>query len=165
MDLPLQLAPPSFNDVLSANHNRGVIAALNNVADRKGLWYVPGNHDMLIQAEPATIQNSIKNIKFLDPDKDGPKYFYDGRLVAEHGHQYCLFNAVDTWTKPPGHLPLGFFLARLSAEGVFEQNKGADSLNILKGKFTTSWIGKPITRQVFTSASWFWMGCEIASKE
>lgn len=131
---PLQLDPPTFDDVLSAPQNKGVVAALNTIAHDKELWYIPGNHDMLIQTESNAVQEHIKNIRLVDSCGGARKYFYDGILVAEHGHRYCLFNAMDTWTRPTGHLPLGFFLARLATEGIYEHNKGVTFLEFLKQK-------------------------------
>ena len=42
-------------------------------------------------------------------------YAKDDVIWAEHGHRYCLFNAPDTWSRPGGHLPLGYFITRLAA--------------------------------------------------
>lgn len=128
---PSQLNPPSFDDVLTAEHNSDVIAGLNTVADNGNLMYIPGNHDMLV--DQKTLKKHIKNINIVGPTT-GHLSLYNNHLVAEHGHEYCLFNAVDTWDRPSvdGRLPLGFFMARLAAEGVFEKNCDTNYLEILK---------------------------------
>jgi hypothetical protein len=55
-----------------------------------------------------------------------------GRLVAEHGHRYCLFNAADEWTNLPSLLPLGYFLSRLVAHKNYNKRKYEDFLDILQ---------------------------------
>ncbi|MDH3974215.1 MAG: metallophosphoesterase [Deltaproteobacteria bacterium] len=145
---PSALNPPSFDDVLSAEHNSGVISALNRVASQKKLKYIPGNHDMLIKRE--TLLKYISGLEVVG-NATGHVKFYDGLLVAEHGHEYCLFNAVDTWSRHNGHLPMGIFMAQLAAVGTYEKNDKPDYLEILE-KFVKSFSpNKDFAKQVLNA--------------
>jgi len=74
--------------------------------------------------------------------------FYDDLLVAEHGHEYCLFNAVDTWSRLGGRLPMGIFMARLAAEGAYEKKDKTHYLEILAELIEKFSMHKALARQV-----------------
>ena len=142
---PAMLNPPSFDAVLGADHNAKVIAALNTLADAGRLMYIPGNHDMLI--DPDTLHRHIRNVEIAG-DTTGHMTFYNDLLVAEHGHQYCLFNAVDTWSRPGGKLPMGIFMAQLAAEGAYEKGDPTHYLDILAELVKKFSPHKKLARQV-----------------
>lgn len=106
-----------FFKIAAAPQNRPIIKALCNLADTDGIHvtYVPGNHDMLM--ESAVIAELIPNIRPLI-NGSGKGIYNAGKIAAEHGSYYCLFNAPDTYDNPGHNLPLGFFVARSQAEGV-----------------------------------------------
>lgn len=106
-----------FSKIAAASQNKQIIKALCNLADRDEIrvTYVPGNHDMLL--ENTIIENLIPNIRPLI-NGPGKGRYLSGKIAAEHGSYYCLFNAPDTYDNPGHSLPLGFFVARSQAEGV-----------------------------------------------
>ena len=106
-----------FFKIAAAPQNKPIIKALSNLADTDGIQvtYVPGNHDMLV--ESTVMAELIPNIRPLI-NGSGKGIYADGKIAAEHGSNYCLFNAPDTYDNPGHNLPLGFFVARSQAEGV-----------------------------------------------
>jgi UDP-2,3-diacylglucosamine pyrophosphatase LpxH len=126
---PSALNPPSFDDVLGAKHNKDVISALNSIADAGKLMYIPGNHDMLI--DQKTLHRHIQNLE-MAAGATGHVKFYGDLLVAEHGHEYCLFDAVDSWSRHQGRLPMGIFISQLAAEGTYEKNDKTNYREILE---------------------------------
>jgi len=127
----------SFAAICNNSANSPVLEALQQLAARGILTYVPGNHDMTLSAtELAGTQ------KFVETVFPGIRYGSDpnlphgvyrcGKLVAEHGNRYALFNAADTWTNPPSFLPIGYFLSRLVAYKVSTTGTEEDFHDILK---------------------------------
>jgi UDP-2,3-diacylglucosamine pyrophosphatase LpxH len=106
-----------FFKIAAAPQNKPIIKALCNLADTDGIQvtYVPGNHDMLMKS--AVLAELIPNIRPLI-NGSGKGIYTAGKIAAEHGSYYCLFNAPDTYDNPGHNLPLGFFVARSQAEGV-----------------------------------------------
>lgn len=142
---PSVLNPPSFDDVLGADHNTDMLSALRNIAAAGKLMYIPGNHDMLI--DPKTLHKHIPKLDIVG-GATGHVKFYGDLLVAEHGHEYCLFNAVDSWSRHEGHLPMGIFMAQLTAEGAYEKNDKTNYLEILAEFIEKFSLGKHFARQV-----------------
>lgn len=114
-----------YKDVIANNHD--VIYELNNVADSGiSLVYVPGNHDMTLEAE--VLQEAIPKIEQMR-DAEGLGYYYTGdrqEIAIEHGHRYDVFSAPDTVTSAElcGNdntiFPAGYFYARYAATWVLE---------------------------------------------
>lgn len=114
-----------YKDVIA--NNRGVIDALNSVIDSGiKLVYVPGNHDMTLEAE--VLQEAIPGI-VQARDAKGLGAYYTGdrnEIVIEHGHRYDMFSAPDTVTNRElcGNddtiFPAGYFYARYAATWVLE---------------------------------------------
>jgi UDP-2,3-diacylglucosamine pyrophosphatase LpxH len=133
----------NFANICSNPVNKPVIdklAALAASPDIK-LAYVPGNHDMGMDA------NGIIQIKqFMEQEFRGIRFFCNtavpwgvynvGTLAAEHGNHYCLFNAPDTWTANNTFLPLGYFISRIVAYKVKHTGTSEDYYDILT-KFLT----------------------------
>lgn len=96
-------------DIQTNPINAPIVKALQTLASEKRLIYVPGNHDMLLTKE--TLQRIIPGIIYRN------KYISDdGVIVAEHGHDYCLFNAIDNFDNKDNHiLPLGYFVTRAAS--------------------------------------------------
>ena len=112
-----------FVAIAKASQNKPAIGKLKELASSGRLTYVPGNHDMFASAD---IVRSIlgENTKCIY-DGPGKGVYQNGVLVAEHGSEYTLFNAPDTWdyeSKSPDKsarsTPMGFFEARVMAEAV-----------------------------------------------
>lgn len=114
-----------YKDVIA--NNQGVIDELNNVTDSGiKLVYVPGNHDMTLEAE--VLQEAIPKIEQAR-DADGLGTYCTGdrnEIVIEHGHRYDVFSAPDTVTNAElcGNdetiFPAGYFYARYAATWVLE---------------------------------------------
>lgn len=114
-----------YKDVIA--NNQTVIDELNNVADSGiSLVYVPGNHDMTLEAE--VLQEAIPKIEQMR-DAEGLGLYYTGdrhEIAIEHGHRYDVFSAPDTVTNAElcGNddtiFPAGYFYARYAATWVLE---------------------------------------------
>lgn len=116
-----------FSIIAAAPQNQPVIAGLKQLIATPGVtvYYVPGNHDMLIQSDELTkkILPGIKPI--IDSTVTGKGVYQSGSVYAEHGSFYDLFNAPDVYDKIQGathHLPVGFYVARSQAQGVINGN-------------------------------------------
>ena len=114
-----------YKDVIA--NNQSVIDELNNVIDSGiKLVYVPGNHDMTLEA--GVLQEAIPNIVQARDTKGLGAYHTGDRneIVIEHGHRYDVFSAPDTVTNAElcGNddtiLPAGYFYARYAATWVLE---------------------------------------------
>jgi hypothetical protein len=119
---PVATGSNQFEVIASAAQNQPVIQGLKQLIATSGVtvYYVPGNHDMLIQSGQLT--NILPGIKpIIDPTVMGKGIYTSGAVHAEHGSYYDLFNApdaYDTLQDATHHLPVGFFVARSQAEGV-----------------------------------------------
>ena len=114
-----------YRDVIA--NNNVVFKALNNIIERGiKLVYVPGNHDLTLEAE--VLQEAIPKL-VQSSDGQGLGAYYTGdrnEIVIEHGHRYDVFSAPDTVTNAElcGNdntiLPAGYFYARYAATWVLE---------------------------------------------
>jgi len=138
---PVTPGSNQFEAIASAPQNQPVIQGLKQLIATSGVtvFYVPGNHDMLIQSgELTAILPGIKPI--IDPTVTGVGVYHSGSVYAEHGSCYDLFNAPDTYDTLQGathHLPVGFFVARSQAEGVINGHPLSQA-NVFK-KIATLW--------------------------
>lgn len=114
-----------YKDVIAKN--QPVIDELNKVIDSGiKLVYVPGNHDMTLEAE--VLQEAIPKLVQARDSKGLGAYYTGGRneIVIEHGHRYDVFSAPDTVTNAElcrnqdTILPAGYFYARYAATWVLE---------------------------------------------
>jgi UDP-2,3-diacylglucosamine pyrophosphatase LpxH len=136
--IPTDMDPLNSFDAIYRNpRNSAVIDALKNLAAKGILSYVPGNHDMPFSTAgladiKAFMNKTFPGINYIcDPDLPAGVY-RSGKLVAEHGNRYCLFNAPDPWTDAPSFLPLGYFISRLVAYKVSKTGTTQDFHDILK---------------------------------
>ena len=116
---PVEYTPQTFSDILSANYNNGVVPALQEVCHNNDIavTYVTGNHDMLSfkPENKDVISGAFPNMNIISNSPGMGAYTKDNIIWAEHGHRYTLFNAPDIWSRPGGHLPMGYFISRLAA--------------------------------------------------
>jgi UDP-2,3-diacylglucosamine pyrophosphatase LpxH len=116
---PVSYTPQTFSDVLSANYNNGVVPALQEICHNGDIdvTYVTGNHDMLsfTSSNKEIISQTFPHMAILSDSPGLGAYTKDDIIWAEHGHRYTLFNAPDTWSRPGGHLPMGYFISRFAA--------------------------------------------------
>lgn len=123
----------SFQAICDNPKNESVIKALKELAARRKLIYVQGNHDMVMSAtEQAETQKCLEsNFDGIRYNPDPNDVYRSGTIVGEHGHRYALFNAPNPLTEIPSFLPLGYFLSRLEANRAINGRK-EDFLHILK---------------------------------
>ena len=123
---------PAYTDVAqfykdAIATNQAVFDELNNVI-KSGikLVYIPGNHDMTLQAD--ILQEAVPDI-VQAWDAEGLGLYYTGdrnEILIEHGHRYDVFSAPDTVTNAElcGNddtiFPAGYFYARYGATWVLE---------------------------------------------
>ena len=146
--IPTDMDPlNSFDAICKNTANDRVIGALKNLAAKDILSYVPGNHDMAFSTAGLTDTKQFMATVFpgihyiCDPDLPTGVY-QSGKLVAEHGNRYCLFNAPDPWTDAPSFLPIGYFISRLVAYKIHTTGTDEDYHNILR-KFILQLIKRP----------------------
>jgi UDP-2,3-diacylglucosamine pyrophosphatase LpxH len=132
---PVSYTPQTFLDVLSANHNNGVVPALQEICHNGEIdvTYVTGNHDMLsFEAENKNvISETFPGIHIISDAPGLGAYAKDNIIWAEHGHRYTLFNAPDIWSRAGGHLPMGYFISRFAASKSVEANQAYTTPEIL----------------------------------
>jgi UDP-2,3-diacylglucosamine pyrophosphatase LpxH len=136
--IPTNMTPlNAFDAICSNSNNLPVIEALRKLAAMGILSYVPGNHDMAFSIARLNqvkqfMESRFPGIKYIC-DADLPNGVYQrGKLVAEHGNRYCLFNAPNIWTEAPSFLPIGYFMSRLVAYKVSTTGTDEDHFIILK---------------------------------
>lgn len=111
---PIDMVPPTFKEIFDAGKNRNVTDNLKKLAKNPKIKiiYMPGNHDMGITKD--FVENYFKGMVFGGSAERNSKYG-DGRLHAEHGSAYTMFNAPDPINDPRKRLPLGYFISRAVA--------------------------------------------------
>lgn len=151
-----------YKDVIA--NNKGVFRELNNVIDSGiKLVYVPGNHDLTLEAE--TLQKAIpKLVQARDVRGLGAYYTGDrNEIVIEHGHRYDVFSAPDTITNAElcGNddtiLPAGYFYARYAATWVLEGKptvaKDLPEVSVVPDQSDTDQYGAYLYYRVLSSVS------------
>ncbi len=124
---PVSYTPQGFSDILSANMNNGVVPALQAICHNQDIdvTYVTGNHDML-SFQPGNkdvISAAFPDMKIISDAPGLGAWKRDDIIWAEHGHRYTLFNAPDIWSRPGGHLPMGYFISRFAASKSVEKDQ------------------------------------------
>jgi UDP-2,3-diacylglucosamine pyrophosphatase LpxH len=100
---PAKKTPPKYSEIFTAN--RPVLNMFKKIIKAGiGLYYVNGNHDY--DLDKATLQHVIPGINFIN-------YYRTGRIYAEHGSQYDIYNKPDFVTDPAFGRPIGYFISRL----------------------------------------------------
>lgn len=106
---PADQAPPTYTEILE--DNPGPIGKFKEIAEKGiNLFFANGNHDF--DLNEGEIQGAIPGITVI-------KQYRSGRIYAEHGHQFDIFNKVDFASDPAFGRPIGYFISRLvsSIEG------------------------------------------------
>jgi len=120
---PIKVRPPHYADIAAARRNPAIMDLLKQIAQdkTKTVTYVVGNHDMTIKeySIPDFGNGRGANIAF--------RQYYESSdgVLAQHGHQFGMYNAPD----PDNLLPLGHYISRLYANvtagtGVQERWQG-----------------------------------------
>ncbi|MDD5483457.1 MAG: metallophosphoesterase [Kiritimatiellae bacterium] len=120
-------APHTFRNILVSPNNAEIVAALRAVCQNPEITvtYVVGNHDLLtFKPENKTaITNILPGLNIISDEPGLGAYTKNNVIWAEHGHRYCMFNAPDVWSRPGGHLPLGYFISRIAASKSAREGK------------------------------------------
>ena len=116
---PHDQEPPTMEELIAQPKNATVVEALNKLAAEHRVFYVPGNHD--IHATREFMSRHFRGIIYC------PEQFVDGRLLAEHGHRYALFNAPPYFSEHFYGLPIGYFISRIEATRKGKTNRGSRS--------------------------------------
>ncbi len=108
-------------------NNQAVFDELNALMARGiKLTYVPGNHDMTLEAD--ILARALPGINQAR-DACGMGRHYTGarnEIVVEHGHRYDVYSAPDSVSNKditgdaPSILPPGYFYARIAASWVLQ---------------------------------------------
>lgn len=109
---PVDETPPTFDEILTAEHNKSIVKSLGDLSEKKRVVYMPGNHDM--QVTPEVIAKYLPKVVFGGSAQNKSRY-RTSRLLAEHGSAYAMFNAPDPINNPRNRLPLGYFISRVAA--------------------------------------------------
>ena len=100
---PARQVPPTYRQIFTAN--RAVLQKLKAIVKAGiGLFYIHGNHDF--DLAPQQLLKAIPGIKPI-------KYYRTGRMHAEHGHHFDIFNKPDFITDPAHGRPIGYYISRL----------------------------------------------------
>lgn len=133
---PVEESPHSLADVFEDNYANGVVPALQALCLNPALHvvYVTGNHDLLsCELDNQTLISGVFPGMTIVSDPPGlGAYSRDNVIWAEHGHRYSLFNAPDVWSRPDGHLPLGYFISRLAASASFGTGRRVTTPELLR---------------------------------
>lgn len=102
---PASIPPPSYQEIF--NGNQDIINKFQEILDNGiNLFYSNGNHDF--DLIPAEIENQINGIQVM-------KYYRTGRVHAEHGNRFDIYNKPDFVTDPAYGRPIGYYISRLVA--------------------------------------------------
>ena len=102
---PASIPPPSYQEIFKANQD--IINKFQDILTNGiNLFYTSGNHDFDLM--PVEIENRIKGIRAI-------KYYRTGRIHAEHGNRFDIYNKPDFVTDPAYGKPIGYFISRLVA--------------------------------------------------
>lgn len=124
---PVDVVPPSYEQIVEAPENQEIAQAIRDLACTPGITtvYLPGNHDQDID---RTIVNRLFPGMVFIGDGRGRGVFRRGRLRAEHGSAFSLFNGPDPFNASVTQLPLGYFIERVWASHArkngFEHHSG-----------------------------------------
>lgn len=121
---PVDEIPPTVKEIAAA-HPR-VIASLKELEGKLPVLYFPGNHDMEVTENDIT--NLFGNAVTYGGRAQFNSQFRNGRILAEHGSAYTLFNAPDPVSDPARRLPIGYFISRIVA--THEAKTGNDRRHV-----------------------------------
>jgi len=132
-----------FLSVANSPVNAQIIKKLQDIAvgGEVELVYVPGNHDMLMTKE--IMDEIIPNITWAGVEETPGLGLYSplDEIIMEHGHRYDFFNCPQPIVNPGHKLPPGYFVSRLYAQGMMDQQSSPKSTAETSGsfEFETAW--------------------------
>ena len=140
---PHDLVPPTMDELITAQKNKNVVTELNELSERLPVYYVPGNHDM--HATRETMKKHFPKIIFC------PERFTAGRLTAEHGHRYAMFNAPPQFSNHILGLPIGYFISRVETSKKAMTNRDDRAYRTYVDDFIEM-VGRPTLSQCVLEA-------------
>jgi hypothetical protein len=146
---PTEFNPPTYESVAAATQNLRIIDMLKQIDNHNeiGLYYVLGNHDMLLDKQFLT--SLFPNIHYIDPDSNYWSRLQVDGITAEHGNMFTMFCSPDTWSHPGSHLPLGFFISRVVAHKNAVTGDGTNFLDILAHFISDLFKDPELAKDVF----------------
>ncbi|MFC1714582.1 metallophosphoesterase [Candidatus Poribacteria bacterium] len=109
---PCDMEPPTYAQIFQ--DNRIVMDKFKELTDNGiNVFYSRGNHDFDLESgeiEDVFKKNGNENERFRVIGS-----YLSGRIHAEHGNEYDLFNRPDRQTDPAFARPIGYFISRLVA--------------------------------------------------
>lgn len=143
---PMNVTPTSLPEVIRARHEPVIDAVRAARGAVENIFYVNGNHDMdVTQKELDAIfgkDSTGKGIVTWIPE------YRTGRLLAEHGSRFAMFNAQDRMHDPKDGLPLGYFITRLLSSGNVSYDTPGAVLgyvdDLLEAAFTTQTLAESV---------------------
>lgn len=120
---PIDILPGTMQQVLNAAPNQPIVSRLKKLSQtgKIRVTYLPGNHDMTM---PGSLIHDIFPGMVYGGDSLSNSRFSNGRLSAEHGSAYALFNAPDRANNPGTGIPLGYFISRVVATKARDSGNG-----------------------------------------
>jgi UDP-2,3-diacylglucosamine pyrophosphatase LpxH len=116
---PVYDMPPTFQEIIDAPVNSGIVRELKSLsASSISVIYLPGNHDMGVTR--GLVERNFPGMVFGGSALNNSVY-RSGRLRAEHGSAFAMFNAPDPINNPSNRLPLGYFISRVVATREYEK--------------------------------------------
>lgn len=102
---PRSIKPPTYQEIFDANQD--IINKFCEIPNNDiQLFYTNGNHDF--DLIPGDLEDQIHGVQFV-------KYYRTGRIHAEHGNRFDIYNKPDFVTDPGYGRPIGYFISRLVA--------------------------------------------------
>jgi UDP-2,3-diacylglucosamine pyrophosphatase LpxH len=131
-----------FMSVANSPVNLPIINKLREIAtsDSIQLIYVPGNHDMLLTQN--ILEEIIPGVIWEGTTSGMGNYSPVNEIIMEHGHRFDFFNCPQPLVTTGHMLPPGYFISRLQAEGLMENEGHAfKSVSAPEGsaEFLLSW--------------------------
>ncbi len=112
---PAGKAPPSYPVIFKANPDE-LKALRKAVKAGINVFFLSGNHDF--DLEKRVIEAKVKGLRAI-------KVYRSGRIHAEHGNSFDIYNRPDFICDPAYGRPIGYFLSRLATSA------GTDDFGIL----------------------------------
>ena len=111
---PIDQKPPTFMEVINAPQNQGIVNELKALCANPSInvLYIPGNHHMFVKE--SFICKCFPGIVF-GGQANNNAIFTTGRIHAEHGSSFAMFNAPDPTNDPRRRIPLGYYISRVVA--------------------------------------------------
>ncbi|MFQ5328490.1 MAG: metallophosphoesterase [Thermodesulfobacteriota bacterium] len=119
---PHNVKPHTFEQII--RHHAAVVNGIKEMAAAVPTLYVNGNHDYQVTSQNISdaFEGKIRHIGNV---------YRRGNVLAEHGHQYALFNRPDAKNGGPHlRLPLGYYITRLHT--TLENSRGSKAKMIFQ---------------------------------